>query len=68
MDAKQINGCCGHYRFYTDWYKIKFCKIFEDPTALEDPFNWGGKEFYDTAYRVVVHFSVPEGYWRTYRI
>ena len=48
----QINCCC---RCYADWYEIKDCKIFE--VDMKDP-----------EYIVVVHFSIPKGFWCAYEV
>ena len=47
-----------------DWFKIQFCKIFENPKALEHPKRRDdGKMIHNTKYTVVVHYSVPKGDW-----
>jgi hypothetical protein len=55
---KQIN-CCGCCRCYSDWYEIKDCKIFE--VEMED-------RIYDPVYIVIVHFSIPEGFWCAFEV
>lgn len=65
---KQIND---HYDLndcYKDWYRIQFCKIFENPKTLKYPIYRDGKEVYNTRYSVIVHYSVPKGGWHEYDI
>jgi len=60
---KKMNDMYDNYD-HGDWYKIQFCKIFENPKALEHPKRRDdGKMIHNTKYTVVVHYSVPKGYW-----
>jgi hypothetical protein len=65
---KKMNDMYDDYG-HGDWFKIQFCKIFENPKALGHPKRRGdGKEVYNTRYTVVVHYSVPKGYWEEFDI
>ena len=54
---------------YKDEYKIQFCKILVNPKAGKFPIN---QDIIDEEctlrYKIVVHYSVPEGFWNVYDI
>ena len=45
------------------------CKIFINPKVHKDPvYRDTNKEVHDTRYTVVVHYSIPKGYWDEFDI
>jgi hypothetical protein len=60
---KCINDRYDRNRYYNDWFRIQFCKIFVNPKLQTYPTCRDDKKIYNTRYTVVVHYSVPKGDW-----
>ena len=52
------------YSLEDHWFKIQYCKIFENPKKIKNIVD----NVRNTKYTVIVHFSSPKGYWLQYNI
>jgi hypothetical protein len=61
---KCMNGDHDRFDSDNDWFRIQFCKIFVNPKAGKFPID---QDIIDEEctprYKIVVHYSVPKGYW-----
>jgi hypothetical protein len=48
--------------------RIQFCKIFVNPKTQKYPLRRNDEKIYNTRYTVVIHYSIPNGYWEEYDI
>ena len=54
---------------YAGWFRIQFCKILVNPKAGKFPINQDViDEECTPRYKVVIHYSVPEGFWNVYDV